>query len=298
MRWIYRWFRLAQQRFRLHRVTSQAGALAFFALFALPPALLVVAGVAGYLGAFLGPDAMEAVEDQLSTVLGSFIRTETMEDLVQPALKVMFEQGRAGLLSLGTLLAVWSASRMVKVLIESMNIAYSVEEWRDPWRRRVLSIVLTVSSLILIGTFLPLLVAGPLLARFVGRMIGLQHVGELAWSLLYWPLLAAVSIGVLLAAYRLAPNWHAPLMRHLPGALLAAGSWLVASFLLRIYTRFAISETTFGPLAAPLVVMVWLYVTALAIIAGAELNAALEGRWPSESTGPKSDPVGLEANDT
>lgn len=149
----------------------------------------------------------------------------------------------------------------MRVLIEAMNIAYGVEEWRSPWRRR--------------------------LGHAIDDGFGLGGILGPLWRVLYWPITISLSISMLTTLYHIAPNWRTPWRRDLPGAVLAGALWVTAAFGLRAYVDLAISETTLGPLAAPVVMLLWLYVTALSVLLGAELNAEIDKAWPTREAGPK-----------
>jgi membrane protein len=275
------------------RIVGVAAEVAFFALLAIPPMLLVLAGAAGYVGDLLGPDVRDSLRDWLIRSLGGFLAPETMDEFVRPAVEDMFARGRAGIISLGALLAIWSASRLMRVLIEAMNIAYGVEEWRPPWRRRLLALGLTAGGILFLSSFLPFLVAGPRLGQAIDEGFGLGGILGPLWRVLYWPVTISLAVSMLTTLYHIAPNWRTPWRRDLPGAILAGASWVTAAFGLRAYVDLAISETTLGPLAAPVVMLLWLYVTALSVLLGAELNAEIDKVWPTREAGPKQPSAGL-----
>lgn len=274
------------------RIVGVAAEVAFFALLAIPPMLLVLAGAAGYVGDLLGPDVRASLRDWMVRSLGGFLAPETMDELVKPAVENLFARGRGGIISLGALLAVWSASRLTRVLIEAMNIAYDVEEWRPAWRRRLLAVGLTVGGILFLATFLPLLVAGPRLGQAIDVRFGLGGILGPLWRVLYWPVTVGLGISVLATLYHVAPNRQTPWRRDVPGAVLAATLWVAAAFGLRAYVGLAISQTAFGPLAAPAVLLLWLYVTALSVLLGAELNAEIDKVWPTREAGPKETGTG------
>jgi membrane protein len=103
-----------------------------------------------------------------------------------------------------------------------------------------------------------------------------------AWRFVYWPIVGLVGVGMLASFFHWAAPWRTPWRRDLPGALLAAVSWLALGAGMRVYTSRFIEGGVFGPLAAPIAFLLWLYVTALAVLIGAELNAEIEKLWPKE----------------
>lgn len=103
-----------------------------------------------------------------------------------------------------------------------------------------------------------------------------------AWRFVYWPIVGLVGVGMLASFFHWAAPWRTPWRRDLPGALLAAVSWLALGAGMRVYTSRFIEGGVFGLLAAPIAFLLWLYVTALAVLIGAELNAEIEKLWPKE----------------
>lgn len=273
---------------REDRILGVAGEVAFFTLLSIPPLLLVLAGSAGFVGDLIGPGVSESLQQRTVSALGTFLAPDTMDDLVRPAVESLYERGRADIISLGALFALWSASRLARVLIEAMNVAYDIGEWRSPWRRRLIALGLTAGGITALAVFVPLLVSGPRLGETLAARFGLPGVVGAAWRLLYWPIAAASGIGVIATLYHVGPNWKTPWRRDLPGALLAAVTWLAAAVGLRAYVGTVVDEGIFGSLAAPIVLMLWLYVSAVALLIGAELNAEVERMWPSADAGPKA----------
>lgn len=283
---LWRTFRDARE----DRISGLAAEIAFFLLLGIPPALLIVAGGAGYIGDLLGPDVRESLRSGLVDGLGTFLSPETMREFVRPAVDDIFAQGRAGVLSVGVLIALWSASRIARVSIEAVNIAYDIEEWRPAWRRRLLAVGLTLGGLTTVSIALPFIVAGPRLGDVIADRTPLPAAFGFAWQVLYWPVAVALGIALLVTFYHLAPNWHTSWRRDVPGAVVAAALWIAAAFGLRVYVDLALTERTVGPLAAPIIIVLWLYVSALAVLFGAELNAEIERMWPSRGAHLKETP--------
>lgn len=271
------------------RIIGVAGEVAFFALLAIPPLLLVVAALTGAIAGVVGADAQMTIQENVISGLGGFLSSDATDDFVRPAVEGVFSgEARGGVLSLGLVLALWSSSRLIKVVIEALNIAYDVEDWRSAWKRRLLAVGLTFGGIVSISIYLPFLIAGPRLGRGIAEWVGLGGAFEVAWAVLYWPLAGILGIALLTSLYHVAPNWHTPWRRDLPGAILAAIVWLAAAFALRLYVAVSVTDSAFGPLAAPVVLMLWLYVSGLAVLLGAELNAEVEKLWPTPESHPKA----------
>ncbi|HYZ91063.1 MAG TPA: YihY/virulence factor BrkB family protein [Actinomycetota bacterium] len=269
------------------RIVGHSAEVAFFTLLAIPPMLLVLAGFAGYVSAIFGPEVSDGVREWVLRSLGGFLAPETMSRTVGPAVDAIFAEGRGGVISVGAVVAVWSASRLIRVLIQAMNVAYDVPSWRPGWKRRLIALGLTVGGLVVVALFLPLLVAGPRLGPAIDERLGLGGVLGAVWRVAYWPGAVAVAVALLATLYHIAPNWQTRWRRDLPGAILAAAGWLVGAVALRLYVRYTISDESLGPLAAPVVLLLWFYVSSFVVLLGAELNAEIEKMWPTRESGPR-----------
>lgn len=267
-----------------NRITGLAAEVAFFALLSVPPLLLVLGGLAGYVSDIFGPVAAQEIRDWIMTGLGGFLDAQTLEDLVRPTVDDIFAEGRGGLISVGALLALWSSSRLIRVLIEAMNHAYDVETWRPGWKRRLMALGMTLGGVVAIIVILPLIVAGPQLGHAIDRRLGLE-VLDPVWSVAYWPAAIISGIALLTTLYHFAPNWQTRWLRDLPGAVFAAVAWIAAAGALRLYVSVSFGDSVAGPLAAPAVVLLWFYASAFVVILGAELNAEIERMWPSGDRG-------------
>ena len=267
---------------RDERVLGLSAEIAFFALLSLPPLLLVVATTTAAVTDLIGADVRLQLQDALITALGGFLSADATDSFVRPAVEGVFSsETRGGIFSVSLVVALWSASRLTKVLIESMNIAYNVEEWRSGWRRRLMAVGLTLVGLLSLGVLLPFIAAGPSLGRAIDGWAGTGAVFSTVWSIVYWPTTMILGIMLLASLYHAAPNWWTPWRRELPGATLAVVGWVIAALALRVYIRLGFVDSALGTLGAPVVIMLYLYVTALAVLVGAELNGEIERMWPS-----------------
>lgn len=259
----------------------------------IPPAILILAGLAGYVGGVLGPDTQRSLQNVIVEGLGSFLDPSTMREFVRPAVDDLFARGRADILSIGAVLAVWSASRGTRVFLETINIAFGVPEWRAVWRRRLAALLLTFAGLVVLSVALPFILAGPRLGHAIADNTALPSAFGNAWQIFYWPAAAALGVAVLATLYHVALNRRTRWRHHVPGALVAAATWIAAAFGLRAYVSIAFDRgSAFGPLGAPIILLLWLYVSAMAVLIGAELNATLErDRSPPVA----AEPVGAEA---
>jgi membrane protein len=263
------------------RVSGLAAEAAFFMLLSVPPTLLALLGGIGYIGPLLGEGVVEEVRQQALSVAETFLTGSATRDVVEPTLNSILREGRGGVVTLGLVLALWSASRATTRMIEAVAIAYELEDRRSGWRRRALALAMTVVGIAVVVIVLPVLVAGPRFLEALPESLGIGEALAAAWRFLYWPIIGLIAVAMLASFFHWAAPWDTPWRRDLPGALLAALSWLALGAALRIYATRFIEGGTFGPLAAPIVFLLWLYVTALAVLIGAELNAEIEKLWPS-----------------
>ncbi len=268
-----------------HRLSGLAAEVAFFALFALPPTLLALGGAIGFVGDAVGPDVTARARSELLLWASQFLTPEVLKEFVGPTFdKLLREGGRADLISVGAVFTIASASRTADSLLSALQIAYALDERFAHWRRRGLAVLYTVVALLWGGVVLPLLVVGPDFGRALARPVGLDTTFDQVWSGLYWPVVAFLLLLTLTAVYHFAVPWRTPFLRDLPGAISAMGLWILGGTAVRAYAAWAVeSSPVYGSLAAPMVVLLWLYFTAFSILLGAEVNAAVEATWPTLS---------------
>ena len=257
-----------------HRLIGVSAEFAFFLLLSIPPAILIFAGLAGYIGDLFGTGAQASMRRSIVNGLGTFLAPDTMRDFVRPAVNDLFARGRADILSVGALLALWSASRATNVFMYAMDLTYGSPDERIGWRRRVAALGVTLVGLAILAVVLPFILAGPRLGHAIADNTALPEGFATAWQILYWPVAGLAGVAMLASVYRFAVTSRTPWREHLPGAILAAGLWIAAAFGLRVYAGGAFGKgSAFGPLGAPIILLLWLYVSALAVLIGAELNA-------------------------
>ena len=209
----------------------------------------------------------------------------------------VLRDGRPEVLSVGFVVSVWSGSRALGVVLDTVSIMYGLGGRRGIVRTRALSLVLYVLALAAGVLVLPLLLLGPgLLASFTRERLGAGALGAGGLSALYWPAVAVLVTAGLAAVYRVAPPVPTTWRRCLPGAALALGLWVLASVALRAVVGGWIGRgSVYGPLAAPVALLVWLYLLALAVLVGAALNATLDATLhaipPAASTPDASPPA-------
>ena len=260
------------------RVVGLSAEVAFFAILSLPPLLLTVVAALGYLPG----DQSDAFVTGVAAASERVFTRDTVDELITPFLRDIVAAERIGVLSGAFAVAVFSASRAVRVVLTSVTIAYDLEAQRPSWAQRVYGLAATLGLLVVVPVVFPLLLAGPDLGTDLARYDWVPVQTAAVWPYVYW---LGVGLGAVLAVaglYHLAAPWWTPFRRDLPGAALAVGVWLASSAGLRTYAEQAfIGREVFQVIAGPLVLLVWLYTLAFGVILGAELNAELERMWPS-----------------
>ena len=263
------------------RVPGLAAEVAFFVLLSLPPLLLLALGSVGFIGSAV-PGFADAAAERLLGLAGIVLTDDTV-NLLRPVVEGVLTEGRGDLASLGVILTLYSASRALHVIVVALAIAYDLPEQRRTWQHRLWGLGLTVAAVVLGIIAIPLLVLGPGFGQVIGTyLVAGETVIDLVWRVAYWPVAAVIATGLLAALYHVAAPWTTPWRRDLPGAVLAMALWLAGSAGLRVYTLGSVvSAPVFAPLAGPLVLLLWLYVSAFAVLLGAELNAEIERMWPT-----------------
>lgn len=275
------------------RVPGMAAEMAFYVVLSLPPLLLVVLGSVGFVVSGLPDQDLMSIETTILDAMSTVLSPNTVDQVLAEPVRQLLREGRPDLLSLGVVLTLWAASRSVNVLLRTLIIAYDLEDDRQPWQRRLLALGLTLGAIVLAVVLLPLLVIGPNVAVEVLRFLGIEG-GGLArfWPAAYWVVVGGSGLAALTWVYHVAPSWKTPWRRDLPGAVLALVVWLLASAGIRFYAReFATFATddAFRGLAAPLVLLLWVYASGIAVLLGAEFNAEIERLWPTPE-GPYDEP--------
>ena len=266
-------------------VTLLGAGVAFFGLLALVPGLVALVSVYG-----LVADPSE-VDRQVEDALGA-APTE-VRDLIASQLRSITSDS-SGALGLATVIsiviALWSASSGVKNLIAAINAAYDEEETRGFVKLRSVSMAFTIGAIVfLVASFVILAVLPAVLADS-----GLGTAGRMIAGVLRWVVLLVGMLLALAVLYRFGPDRDCPKLSWVsPGALLATLMWLAGSALFAFYTaNFGKYNETYGSLGAVIVVMLWLYISALAVILGAELNAELERQTVKDTTSGSPKPMG------
>ncbi len=263
------------------RLPGLAAEVSFYLLLSLPPLLLVGLGTLSYSGDWFGPDTVSEVERAIIDAASGVLTQSTIDDVIQPAVESLLARGRADILSIGVILALWSGSRALKVIVQAITIAYDLEDRRTWWQHRLLGLGLTITGILMLAIVLPLLIVGPEAGSALADEFGLGRAFDVTWQILYFPVVIVLGLSLLAWVYHVVPPHSTRWRRDIPGAVLAFVVWLTGSYGLRVYaTRFIESDSAYSYFGTPLVLMLWIYVTAVALLVGAEFNAEIEKMFP------------------
>lgn len=243
--------------------------LAFYFLLSLFPALLFLVALIGYL----------PIENTLTAMLSALgtVAPQQVLALLRAQVEEIASGDPASLLTLGIAGAVWTSSAGMVAIIDALNHAYNVAERRPWWKRRLVAIVLTIALSLFIVLALLFVLVGPGLARQAAAWLGMGSLFGVAWAIARWPLMVALVVSGIDLVYHFAPNRKGAWVWPTPGALLATGMWLLSSFAFKLYVaNVANYNATYGAIGGVVVLLLWFYVSGLAILIGAELNGAIE----------------------
>jgi membrane protein len=257
--------------FRADNLTDWAAALTYYGILAIFPALLALVSVLGLIG--------HSVTQPLITNLGQLAPGPARQIFTSAVQNLERSQGAAGLLFVvGILGAIWSASGYVAAFMRASNAIYDVDERRPMWMTLPVRAGVTIVLLVLLAISAVGVVVTGGLAKRVGDLLGIGGTAVTAWDIAKWPVLLLIVSLMFSILYWAAPNVRHPGFRWVsPGGLFAVLTWVVASALFALYVaNFSSYNKTYGALAAVIIFLVWLWISNLAVLLGAELNAELE----------------------
>jgi len=291
------WFyvlRKTAREFSKDQCTDLAAALTYYAVLAIFPAAIALMSVVGLVGQ--GTESVDTVLQILRDVgAGSVAGT------LAPTLYELSASPGAGLaLVLGLAGALWSASGYVGAFGRAMNRMYEIREGRPIWKLRPAMLLLTVVVVVLAAaTLVGLVVSGPV-AGAIGNAIGLGATAVTVWNIVKWPVILGVVVLIVALLYWGTPNVRQPRFRWISvGAALAIVVWVVASALFGVYVAsFSSYDSTYGSLAGGIVFLLWLWITNLALLFGAELDSELERGRELEAGIAAEETIQLEPRDT
>ncbi len=282
------------REFSKDQCTDNAAALTYYAVLALFPALIALTSLVGLVGR--GPDTVQALLNILRDLGAGSIVSD-----VEPVLTSMATSSAAGTgLVIGLLSALWSASGYIGSFGRALNRIYEIDEGRPFWKLRPIMLLLTLVIVVLAALVaLSLVLTGPA-AEAVGRQLGLESGTVLVWQIAKWPVLLGVVVLIVGLLYYVTPNIEQPKFRWISvGAVVAIVVWIVASAAFGFYVgNFGSYNKTYGSLAGVIVFLLWLWLTNLALLFGAELDSELERGRELQAGEPAEEELQLPPRDT
>ena len=254
-------------------VLGLAAQLSYYFFLALFPAILFLLALASFF-------PLSNLSDDIGRSLGPFVSAQVLE-LIQEQMRRLANNENGGLLTVGVAGALWSSSAALVSIVGALNRAYDIEEGRPWWKVRLIAIGLTLGVAAIVLVALSLVLVGPAVAQRLGHATGWGAPFEWTWLVLQWPLVfALVTTGIGLMYY-FGPDAEQDWAWITPGAVAATLLWLVISLLFKLYvSKFTDYEATYGTVGGVIVVLLWFYVSGIAILTGAELNAEIEHASP------------------
>ena len=263
-----------------YRVTGLAAEAAFFAVLSVPPLIFAMAGAIGFVSDRFSAAQVNDVRDAVIELSERALTENAVNRIITPTIDDVLQGGRLDVISLGFVLALWSGSRALHVFVDTITIMHGLGGSRGIIKARALSFALYLLAIVT-GVFsVPLVVAGPSLVE--------DWLPERADFLMsfYWPAVIVICICFLATLYHVSvpvkTNWSF----NLPGATFSLACWVIGSYLLRWFLTVtaADSRSIYGPLAAPIAVLLWLYLVSIAVLIGAAVNAAFDEVFPQKTT--------------
>ncbi|MEV4971923.1 YihY/virulence factor BrkB family protein [Streptomyces scopuliridis] len=262
-----------------YRILGLAAEAAFFTLLSLPPLLLGLIGLLGYVDDWTNTTTVASIERNILAAAGTVLSQRGVDEIAKPLLADITHGGRPDVISLGFAIALWSGSRAVNVFVDTITVMYGLDGRRGIVATRLLAFLLYIVAILIGAVVLPLAVVGP------DRVVEFIPWGTEVVSVLYWPVVILLSIAFLTTLYHVSVPARSRWIEDVPGGLVALGMWVLGSFLLRIYLTSTVEgPTIYGSLAAPIAVLLWIGVSAFAVLVGAAVNAAIDRVWPSVAT--------------
>ena len=260
----------ALQEYKADDLQDRAAALTYFGIQSIFPGLLVLVSLLG----IVGKSATQPLIRNLGKAVPSSVRTIIMSDVTH----LQHSHAASGILGIaGIVLALWAASNYVAAFMRASNVIYDVPEGRPIWKTAPIRLGVTVATMILLVTAAVIVVVTGGLARKVGNALGVGSTAVTVWDVAKWPVLLII-IGLILAIL----FWASPNARHgfqwvSPGGFIAVVLWLVASALFAVYVaNFGHYNKVYGSLGGVIIFLIWMWISNVAVLLGAEFNAELE----------------------
>jgi membrane protein len=262
-------FKRLVNRINQDQIFGRAAQLSYYFLLALFPLLLFLINILGYLA-----QQGTLFRDKLLVYVAALMPASAFL-LVHNTLDEVSAASGKGKLSFGLLAALWAASNGMGAISDTLNLAYNVREKRPWWKVRLICIGLTVALAILILAALAIVLYGGTIGEALATRYGFSNLFTIVWKIVQWPIALLFVLTTFNLVYNFAPNIPGHARRWItPGAFVGVGLWLLVSFGFRLYLGFFDSySVTYGSLGAVIILMLWFYLSGVAILIGGEVNS-------------------------
>ena len=254
--------------FSEHDLSTYAAALAYRALFSIFPFILFLLALLGFLHL---PSFFGWLREQAALLLPP-VAMEQVDPVID-----QLQQSQGGLMSVGILLALWTASIGIRSLMNAMNRVYQVEESRPGWKLILLSVAYTVGLAVMLLLAAGFMTLGPQLMSWLAAQVGMEQILVSLWTWMRWPLAILLMMLAVALIYYATPDVEQDFRFITPGSVVAVIIWLIASIGFGIYVQnFANYNATYGSIGAIIVLLLYFYISAAVLLLGAQLNATIE----------------------
>jgi membrane protein len=270
------------------RVLGLSAEAAFWQLLSLPSLFLALVATLGYASRWFGADTVDRTEARIESTLGSAFSKQVVTKVIHPMLNEVLHSGRADIISIGFLIAVWAGSSATATFVNTITIAYGMRDLRGAVRSRLLALWLFLGSVAVGVVVLPLLVLGPSVLKRLPPKSTRDTFGPIV-DAGYYPVVVLLLLLALTTLYKLAPPKRLPWRRGLPGAVVAMSLFLGGAAALRTYITFIVEHNSaaYGTIAAPIAALLFFFLLAIGVLFGAEFNAAIEEHSPAKPRRPR-----------
>jgi membrane protein len=253
-------------------IFTRAAALSYYFLLALFPLLLCLTVLLGYFA-----ESGTELHKNLLNYLGHVV-PRSASVLIDTTINEISNDASGGKLSFGLLAALWFASYGMGAISETLNAAYGVKESRPWWKYRLIAVGLTIALAVLIISALALVLYGCEIGEGAANRFGLGEAFTLTWNIFQWPIVLGFMLFAFALIYYFAPDlYHQKWYWITPGSITGVVLWVLVSYCFRIYLRyFDRFSLTYGSLGAVIILLLWFYLTGLAILVGGKVNAEIE----------------------
>ena len=267
------------------RVGGLSAEIAFFGLLGLFPAVIVFAAALGSLDVVIGAGAAADTEEWL---LDRVVETFGRDNTLRATIEELFDRSNAGLITAGIMITVYASSRGFTAVVGALDVTYGDQDRRNWISTRVMGFVLTLFTLLVAALVAAMVVVGPLLGggEEIAERLGAGSAFTTAWVWFRWPVVFVVVVCWAASLYHFAPRRRTPWRTDLPGAVVGTVWWLAVSLGFRVYLDAASSgmNAVFGLLGGALSLLIWLYLLAMGLLVGAEINRVLNDRRDLHTT--------------